>query len=97
MEEQNGLITHYVVTITNLNDGVEIEHNLLNTSLVVSGLDPHTEYEVYVRSATAAGTGPPTSSLSVHTFEDGKCCVLLFVPLTLCSTGTQPQPMDQQI
>ena len=71
-EEQNGVITHYVVTITNLNDGVEIEDVVFNTSLVVSSLDPHTEYEVYVVAATDAGAGPPTTPLTLHTHEDGK-------------------------
>ena len=71
-EEQNGIITHYVVTITNLNNGVEMEHIVGNTSIVVSLLDPHTQYDVFVLAATAAGIGPATSPLSVHTHEDGK-------------------------
>ena len=70
-EEQNGVVTHYVVTITNLNDGLEREHIVLNTSLMVYSLDPHTEYEVYVTAATAVGAGPPTVPLSAHTHEDG--------------------------
>jgi hypothetical protein len=69
-EQQNGAITYYAVTATNLNDGVEREDVVSNTSLTVFSLEPHTEYEVYVLAATTAGTGPPTSPLIVHTHED---------------------------
>ena len=61
-----------MVTVTNLNDGVEREDVVSNTSLMVFSLEPHTEYDVNVLAATTAGTGPPTNPLTVHTHEDGK-------------------------
>ena len=75
LQDQNGIITHYTVTITNLNNGNTLEHTVFNNSLEVYSLDPHTEYEVYVLAATTAGSGPPTVPLSVHTHEDGKCLI----------------------
>ena len=92
LQDQNGIITHYTVTITNLNSGNTLEHTVFNNSLEVYSLDPHTEYEVYVLAATTAGSGPPTVPLSVHTQEDGNYLCIKELHMSLyyvlfCSTN----------
>ena len=76
-EHQNGVITNYTIIITDLDDENEIDYVILNHSLTVSSLDPHTAYGITVFAATSSGIGPQTDALTVHTHEDGKLTLLL--------------------
>lgn len=71
-EEQNGVITSYRVTITE----VESEERVLertaaasDTLLIVNSLDPHFTYHCSIAAVTIA-IGPKTSA-EVTTFQEG--------------------------
>ena len=69
--EQNGVITNYTVIVNDLDNDVTLVYVVSNTSLTVSLLDSHTDYEVYVFATTSGGNGPPSNPHTVRTHEDG--------------------------
>ena len=73
--DQNGLITQYMVNITNTDLGTS---SILvvpgsNTSVELTTLKPYTSYLCSVAATTSIGSGPYTVGISITTAEDGKC------------------------
>ena len=70
-EDQNGIIRHYVINITELETGITFSHVSLTTSISLHNLHPFYRYSVTVTAVTV-GPGPPTITFTVQTKEDGR-------------------------
>ena len=70
LENQNGIIIHYRVNITEMETGRLLLFTAVNTSLSVSGLHPFYTYNCTVAAVTV-GLGPYSASVVVQTPEDG--------------------------
>ena len=69
---QNGVIQSYTITVfeVNTNTTHEVHQNILNTSIILTGLHPYYEYKLSVAAYTV-GLGP-FSFVYVTTLQDGK-------------------------
>lgn len=76
--EPNGKLTHYTLhvkdlsgsqepNITRVNACMEIEGSTTECTRTLRGLRPGRTYEAWVRSATLAGEGPPSTSVACQT------------------------------
>ena len=72
LEERNGIITSYTVTVSRQGSGSQILLTSATTSISVNMLNPFTTYTVTVTASTSIGVGPPSTQLSFRTAEDGK-------------------------
>ena len=70
-EEQNGIITGYLVNITELETGEASTMFIGSHNLTLYSLQPFTTYGFLVSAQTVAGRGPTTRLLSVTTQEEG--------------------------
>ena len=70
-ENQNGPITHYTVSIVNLDTDAITVLNTTQTFSSVSDLTPFTMYEVTVAAHTSVGQGPFSVTQTVQTQEAG--------------------------
>ena len=82
--EQNGLITGYVVTITNVNANelstIEVTgHNSTSIDTL-----PYTSYMVTVAARTSVGVGPPSMGIAIETPEDGMTLSLYLCRMHVC-------------
>ena len=66
----NGILRHYIVSLESDVERVIRNVTSFQRSVVVSGLRPYTEYSCSVQAETV-DVGPPTSSISRITLEDG--------------------------
>ena len=99
--EPNGVITHYIYTITdNSNNSVVVNDTTNETSVVdlnVMDIDPHTDYTVSVLAVNFAGNGEstqisvlsPQTGKRFHSFS--KCRYIL--SLLLLSLSAEPGPV----
>ena len=71
LEEQNGVITGYSVTVTRRDTGSQSQLLSTSTNITITMLDPFTSYVVTVSAATSVGYGPQSTQLSFTTDEDG--------------------------
>ena len=72
VEEQNGVITSYRVTITEVESGERVLERTAaasDTLLIVNSLDPHFTYRCSIAAVTVA-IGPETSA-QVTTLQEG--------------------------
>ena len=69
-ENQNGMIRHYTINVTELNSGESFILISINTDIVLSSLHPFYVYEIRI-AAVSIATGP-SAFLRVHTEEDGQ-------------------------
>ena len=76
-EDRNGLITHYTVSVLNLETDASYSLNSTVTERVVSDLTPFTMYEVKVAAHTSAGRGPFTAIQNIQTQESGTLILVL--------------------
>ena len=86
----NGILTTYEVTYTGVSSvnvvpasfyqSLSITISAPNTSLVVPGLVPHSNYTISVRAFTSAGPGEVSEAIRGRTEEDGK--LTMFVKAT---------------
>ena len=72
LEERNGIITSYTVTVSRQGSDSPIQIASPTTSISVSMLNPFTSYTVTVAALTSIGVGPPSTLLTFRTAEDGK-------------------------
>ena len=72
LEERNGIITSYTVTVSRQGTDSQIQLTSATTSISVSMLNPFTTYMVTVAASTTIGVGPPSTQLTFRTAEDGK-------------------------
>ena len=70
-DNQNGVITHYEISIVEIETGNVYNHTSYTTSISLSSLHPAYTYQCRVAAHTVA-LGPFTGSFVVTTDEDGK-------------------------
>ena len=70
-EDQNGVITGYILNITSLVMGETKELFTESTAYTLDPASPYTLYSAAVAAQTDAGRGPFSVSISVQTLEDG--------------------------
>ena len=71
MEDQNGIIRHYEVTLITLESGEIHIHTSTALFITVASLHPYTTYNCTVAAETVA-TGPTTAGMLVQTLQAGK-------------------------
>ena len=74
-ESHNGIITEYVVNITEVETGDTYKLVSQTASIIVQSLHPFYSYECTVSAVTVA-EGPYTEVVTVRTLEDGMCDTL---------------------
>ena len=72
VEQQNGIITKYVINMTVQETGEHLQFMSSTTSLVVNNLRPYRTYEWIIAAATSDGIGPFSDPVTVVTPEDGE-------------------------
>lgn len=72
LEDRNGIITNYVIRVTNIRTSVESESTTSSTSYTVGSLSSCTTYSVVIAARNVNGTGPFSAINEVQTAEDGK-------------------------
>ena len=72
LEDQNGVITGYVVLVTQANSGQSYQVNSNTTNLNLTSLTPNSLYTFAVAAQTRRGRGPYSNSVTLHTSTDGK-------------------------
>ena len=70
-ENQNGIIRHYAVNITELETGITFSRVSLTTSISLHNLHPFYRYSVTVTAVTV-GPSPASIAFTVQTREDGR-------------------------
>ena len=89
-EDQNGVITGYILNVTSLVTGETEEVFTESTAYMLASVNPHTLYAASVAAQTNAGRGPFSALISVQTLEDG----MLFTDIiqaTLLISSIYPQ------
>ena len=71
VEDQNGVITGYVVNVTLLITGETYLLSSNTTTLLVDILKPFRTYVCIIAAQTSAGTGPFGAQITVQTLQDG--------------------------
>lgn len=71
LEERNGIITGYLLLLTNQRMGSELNLNSTTNFISISMLSPFTAYTVIIAAATEVGAGPYSPQLGFSTDEDG--------------------------
>jgi len=88
--DQNGVITGYQVTITNVNrTNVSTVVNVIGTSHMALNLQEFEAYDIEVAAMTAVGLGPFSDAVRNQTLEDSKCIILatkFFLSFIILST-----------
>ena len=67
----NGVVTGYVITVTNGVTGEEFTVNTTDTEFEVTGLTPYTNYTFTVAAVNGGGVGNASNSVTVQTAEGG--------------------------
>ena len=80
-EDQNGIITGYVINVTRSDTGVIIQRTSTITNLYLDILEPFTIYACQVASMTVAGLGPFSISVSFLTDQTRKSMIFFIVYL----------------
>ena len=70
-EEQNGMIRHYIVNMTELETGNSLTHTSADTKITMFSLHPFYTYTITVVAVTVA-EGPPSLPVMVQTLPDGE-------------------------
>ena len=69
-EEQNGIIRHYSIAITEEDTGLLLQKTTTTEGITLNNLHPYYRYSVQV-SASTIDDGPSSVPISVTTLEDG--------------------------
>ena len=69
-EQRNGIITHYIVNMTETETGDELSLSTTDTTIIVSGLHPFYHYKCCV-SAVTIGAGPYSPPITLQTLQSG--------------------------
>ena len=78
VDEQNGIITRYMISITELETGRSFSLFSPTTSVNVTSLHPYYTYNCTIAAVTIVGDGPYTTTINIVTLQDGKLvCVTL--------------------
>ena len=89
-EDQNGVITGYVLNVMSLKSKETVEVSVLNSTLQtsVNRLTPYSTYVINIAATTSVGQGPFSPVTTVNTPEDGEGLIVLVTiifPLCLSS------------
>ena len=81
-EIQNGRVRLYTISVFEVQTGTNYSYTLYSQpseapTFQVESLHPYYDYVCSVAAVTI-GPGPPTSPLTVRTFEDGECLPFVF-------------------
>ena len=68
--DRNGIITHYEVEYTSTISS-PVYTTVLESPLLITGLEEYIEYTISVRGYTAVGAGPFSQAVTNTTLEDG--------------------------
>ena len=70
IDQQNGIIRHYAISLTERETGYTLSYTAINTTTTLSRLHPYYHYQIEV-SAITIGTGPSSIPVMVQLPEDG--------------------------
>ncbi len=70
--EQNGIITKYMIELTNLDLGLKSQYEASDLKLLIEDLRPYTVYEITIAGRTVIGYGPFGEEKTFRTLESGK-------------------------
>ena len=70
-DEQNGIITRYVISITEVETDRSFSLFSATTSVNVTSLHPYYTYNCTIAAVTIVGEGPYTRTITIVTFQDG--------------------------
>lgn len=79
-EDENGLVRHYVINITEVNTGIDWYLTSSSPEVTLSDLHPYNNYSIVVAAYTI-GTGPFSDPLLITTAQDGN--YFMFKPLLI--------------
>lgn len=84
-EDQNGVLTGYLVVLTEASNGRRSEISSANSTVTLRNLTPFTLYFINVAARTVNGSGPLSTSYQVSTLEAGNvypyCVIIIRVSL----------------
>lgn len=74
MEETNGVITQYTISVTEIDTGTvsRVATNSTSLSATLESLHPYYSYTFKVRAETVIGPGPYSTETSIQLDEAGK-------------------------
>jgi receptor-type tyrosine-protein phosphatase Q len=70
LDQQNGIVRRYDLTLTELETGSVFSYSTSRTNFTATLLHPYYQYQVEI-SAVTVGSGPNSAPLIVMTPEDG--------------------------
>ena len=70
VDQQNGVIRHYILALTELDTGFMLNHSTAENSFTFTSLHPSYTYQFEVAAFTI-DSGPFSASVTLQTFEDG--------------------------
>lgn len=71
IEEQNGIIRHYIINVTERDTGDTFIAIAFGNNITLQALHPFYVYEITIVAATIIGPGPMSPVFFVQTIEDG--------------------------
>ena len=82
-DAQNGIITRYMISITEVETNRSFSLFSPTTSVNVTSLHPYYTYNCTIAAVTMVGDGPYTTSITIITLQDGKfLCYILTAMVT---------------
>ena len=70
VDQQNGIIRHYVLALTELDTGIMFNHSTAGSNFTFMSLHPSYTYQVAVAAVTI-DSGPFSASVTLQTLEEG--------------------------
>ena len=70
IDQQNGIIRHYAISLTERETGSILNYTATNTNTTLSRLHPHYHYQIEI-SAVTISEGPSSIPVTVQLPEDG--------------------------
>ena len=80
-DAQNGIITRYMISITEVETGRLFSLLSATNSLNVTSLHPYYTYNFTIAAVTIVGDGPYTMSITIVTLQDGRLVCVAFIIL----------------
>ena len=81
LQEQNGIITGYVIEISELGIGETSQLSTAFLNRTINDLFPFTTYQLRIAASTDIGTGPFSPAFTITTLEDGQMSYYLYMKL----------------
>lgn len=72
VEDRNGIVTHYILSVTELETDDHQSFDSTTTHFLVEDLHPGYMYKCRVAASTTVGKGPQSDAYQVTTLEEGK-------------------------